>query len=67
MMGFYSSIMMICQLLVLATPGGFAYFVAAITVTPASAPLLSLPRPSMAALLTFSQHSLRFESSWRTF
>jgi hypothetical protein len=31
-------------------------------VAPASAPLRSLPRPSMVACLTLSQRSLRFES-----
>jgi hypothetical protein len=62
---FYSSIMVICQLVVPAPPGGFAHSVATITVAPASAPLRSLTRPSMAAFLTFSQRSLRFESSWR--
>jgi hypothetical protein len=41
---------------------GFAHYVIAITAIPASAPLRSLTRPSMAALLTLSQRSLRFES-----
>ncbi len=42
---------------------GFAHYVIAITAIPASAPLrFTGTRPSMAAFLTLSQRSLRFES-----
>ncbi len=42
---------------------GFAHYVTGILPVPASAPLRSLTRPSLAAFLTFSQRSLRFKSS----
>ena len=41
---------------------GFAHFVRRVTRLPASAPLHSLTRPSLAAFLTSSQRSFRFES-----
>ena len=44
---------------------GSAYYVSRFTLLPALAPLRSLPQPSLAAYLTSSQRSLRFESSLR--
>jgi hypothetical protein len=41
----------------------FVHYVSRITRAPASAPLRSLARPSLAAFPTFSRRSLRFESS----
>ena len=46
----------------MAERGRFAHYSIRITRILASAPLRSLSRPSMAALLTLSQRSLRFES-----
>jgi len=42
---------------------GFAHYGLNIVFKPALAPLRSLAQPSLAAHLTFSQRSLRFESS----